>query len=239
MRIRPWKYNFSQDILNRGKGYQFAKLIKDYRETDHEIFASVQGNALYKVYIELHNEKVTYMSCTCPYAKRGAHCKHEAAVLYEAMDHRGPLEIEELSDDDIEMIMYEYEDIYEDSVDQDGYFVTEWDDDEEDNEWCFLAFDTVDFLTYEIDELLKDHLYMTAVKVIARTYEAAHQHAYHCVEGLDKVADICGELLKKIYEEAPEMKEESLKLLRKLEDEFSAYDDESSQRIRKLIDVTK
>ncbi len=51
--------------------------------TDHQIQAIVSGVDDYEVEINFHNNHITDMYCSCPYAEDGHNCKHMAAVLYK------------------------------------------------------------------------------------------------------------------------------------------------------------
>ena len=47
----------------------------------------VEGSYEYDVSIILKDGHVTQMSCDCPYAEDGSHCKHMAAVLYKISEN--------------------------------------------------------------------------------------------------------------------------------------------------------
>ncbi|MGN0804947.1 MAG: SWIM zinc finger domain-containing protein [Candidatus Coproplasma sp.] len=77
---RSWKKLFEQKIRSRGKEYSYF-CVSDYLNDENGYQATVKGTEYYKVVISSDYQN---MSCTCPYAKDGKHCKHMAAVLYYA-----------------------------------------------------------------------------------------------------------------------------------------------------------
>ena len=56
--------------------------VVNLKETDNGILAEVEGTERYDVFIELSNDTIRDMSCSCPYAESGKYCKHMAAVLF-------------------------------------------------------------------------------------------------------------------------------------------------------------
>lgn len=81
--IMRWKNLFASRILDRGYCYYEDDYIESFTYNNGEIQASVLGSDEYDVVIEIENDKITYMECTCPYAENGSKCKHMAAVLYK------------------------------------------------------------------------------------------------------------------------------------------------------------
>lgn len=77
---RSWKNLFEQKIRARGKEYAYYN-VSDYVKDENGYSATVSGSEKYQVTISADYQN---MSCTCPYAKDGKHCKHMAAVLYYA-----------------------------------------------------------------------------------------------------------------------------------------------------------
>lgn len=59
------------------------------KENKGSYAALVSGSENYSVYIGIHDGNVTRMSCGCPYATDGFHCKHMAAVLYAIWNQDG------------------------------------------------------------------------------------------------------------------------------------------------------
>ena len=84
MHITDWKENFISKMITRGRNYWRAGAVKDLHCTQEKITADVEGTRLYRVEITLADDAVATMSCTCPFAKEGANCKHMAAVLFAA-----------------------------------------------------------------------------------------------------------------------------------------------------------
>lgn len=84
MHITDWKENFISKMITRGRDYWRAGAVKNLHCTQEKITADVEGTRLYRVEITLAGDAVATMSCTCPFAKEGANCKHMAAVLFAA-----------------------------------------------------------------------------------------------------------------------------------------------------------
>lgn len=239
MRLRPWRYRFAQHSLEAGEGYFYEERVKDFEWTNDEILAHVQGSELYEVHIDLEDGKVERLRCTCPYAKKGNPCKHEVAVLFEIGKNSD--KVDELSDEDIDRIMFEYSDLYEDSVDQEDYYKSEYDyfghEDEEDNESYFLEVETIDFIENTVNDLLKDHLYKDAIKVVIRTYREAFQYTRNCYESLEEVAQKCCEFMKMIHEITPDDQKHTVKntITQLLKDSDNDWENENMERIKQRI----
>ena len=84
MHITDWKENFISKMITRGRDYWRAGAVKNLHCTQEKITADVEGTWLYRVEITLAGDAVATLSCTCPFAKEGANCKHMAAVLFAA-----------------------------------------------------------------------------------------------------------------------------------------------------------
>ena len=84
MHITDWKENFISKMITRGRNYWRAGAVKNLHCMQEKITADVEGTRLYQVEILLADDTVESMSCTCPFAKEGASCKHMAAVLFAA-----------------------------------------------------------------------------------------------------------------------------------------------------------
>lgn len=78
-----WEHLFREIILDRGYDYYLSGAIKNMKISDHQIQAIVEGSDDYEVEINFHNNHITDMYCSCPYAEDGHNCKHMAAVLYK------------------------------------------------------------------------------------------------------------------------------------------------------------
>ncbi len=79
-----WQDVFQKRILERGEDYADNGSVDILQNTHERISAIVHGSSDYKVEIILNNGIPEEMHCSCPYAEDGSHCKHMAAVLYEA-----------------------------------------------------------------------------------------------------------------------------------------------------------
>lgn len=81
-----WKDLFRTHILERGLNYYEQGTVLSLEKTENGYAAIVEGTDDYQVEIEISDDRVYNMSCTCPYAEDGNYCKHMAAVLYEIED---------------------------------------------------------------------------------------------------------------------------------------------------------
>ncbi len=81
--MKPWKDLFRTHILERGLNYYEEGYVTSLEETSTGYTAVVEGTEDYDVEIELRDDWVYDMTCTCPYAAEGNYCKHMAAVLYK------------------------------------------------------------------------------------------------------------------------------------------------------------
>ena len=92
-----WEYLFSPEILERGMNYYYSKSVKSIEKTEKGYLAKVHGTEDYTVEITMNKDSVEQMHCNCPYAKRGARCKHMAAGLFR-IKYREP-DIRETGED--------------------------------------------------------------------------------------------------------------------------------------------
>ena len=81
--MKQWKDLFRTHILERGWNYYEEGRVASLKQTPTGYTAVVEGIDDYDVEIELRDEQIYDMTCTCPYAADGNYCKHMAAVLYE------------------------------------------------------------------------------------------------------------------------------------------------------------
>ena len=81
--MKPWKNLFRTHILERGLKYYEEDCVTSLKQTMTGYTAVVEGTDDYDVEIEMRDDQVYDMACTCPYAAEGNYCKHMAAVLYE------------------------------------------------------------------------------------------------------------------------------------------------------------
>ena len=79
-----WKQLFSPTIWSRALSYFRAGKVKKIAEEEDGTFTgTVRGTRNYQVTIGIEDDKVSRMTCSCPYAEKGEPCKHEAAMLYQ------------------------------------------------------------------------------------------------------------------------------------------------------------
>lgn len=104
--MRYWKDLFQKHILQRGEDYCYDGAVVELNETESGYWAVVEGTEDYEVAIQIHNDAVLDMYCSCPYAADGHNCKHMAAVLFEiegaeasaSIENNLPEEAEQLVD---------------------------------------------------------------------------------------------------------------------------------------------
>ncbi len=77
-----WHNIFDDRILARGRDYWKDGAVHDLETDGERITALVDGTEEYEVEIELDDDSIRDLSCTCPYAEDGTPCKHMAAVLF-------------------------------------------------------------------------------------------------------------------------------------------------------------
>lgn len=78
-----WEKLFTDIILQRGYDYYCEQVVELLDVNETGVHAEVVGSDEYEVTISLVDGQVARMSCSCPYAQGGKHCKHMAAVLFE------------------------------------------------------------------------------------------------------------------------------------------------------------
>ena len=88
--MASWRKLFKPWILERGQEYYDLGQVKELVEDCNITRAEVSGSQAYRVEIQRAGERVTRMSCDCPYAAGGENCKHMAAVLM-ALDKKTAL----------------------------------------------------------------------------------------------------------------------------------------------------
>ena len=74
-----WESLFSPRILVRGMGYYESGAVTELSRTEGGYRALVEGTEDYEVEIEIKDNRILDMRCTCPYAGDGKYCKHMAA----------------------------------------------------------------------------------------------------------------------------------------------------------------
>lgn len=83
-----WKSKFRELILERGRYYYSHNRVQGLTYENGIYKARVSGEKSYHVRIEMEDDKIISMSCSCPYAASGQRCKHMAAVMY-AIEENG------------------------------------------------------------------------------------------------------------------------------------------------------
>lgn len=66
--------------------YYEDEAVHDIERTGNKITAVVDGSETYTVTLYVKADAVYNMTCTCPYAAKGEHCKHMVAVLLALED---------------------------------------------------------------------------------------------------------------------------------------------------------
>ncbi len=81
-----WRPEFNQTIRSRGMDYYRQGRVKNFMQKGSFFSAEVTGSGgrHYMTFAALSADfmRVDRLSCTCPYAAEGKHCKHEAALMY-------------------------------------------------------------------------------------------------------------------------------------------------------------
>lgn len=77
-----WESIFKKGVLERGKQYYIEGRVELLEYDNIHLEGEVLGTEFYNVQIDLNNEQILKMKCTCPYAKEHPYCKHMASVLY-------------------------------------------------------------------------------------------------------------------------------------------------------------
>ena len=72
---------FSLETLEKGKRRYEKGKVKNIHMLDNMLYGSVYGNDLYKVKMEIVDNVVKKMNCSCLEAQLGKRCRHEAAVV--------------------------------------------------------------------------------------------------------------------------------------------------------------
>lgn len=107
-----WQTRFPERILLRGYHYYLSHSVKDLKIYNNRIESYVEGSEEYKVEIDINDDKIVSMECSCPYAQDGHLCKHMAATLFEYTQDECIIDEDEYYDD------YEDRDYYDDEEDE-------------------------------------------------------------------------------------------------------------------------
>ena len=84
--VDHWKDRFALSTLKRGEAYARKGVVEGLVKSTESFSAKVQGGDTYQVTINLADNGIISMECTCPLGKAGDLCKHMAAVLFVAVD---------------------------------------------------------------------------------------------------------------------------------------------------------
>ncbi|HBN96186.1 MAG TPA: hypothetical protein DDZ66_07785 [Firmicutes bacterium] len=88
-----FEHLFRDHILQRGYSYFQDGAVHNLKRDRNQIWATVQGSEDYTVYIELKDDGIEILECSCPYFQDSHNCKHLAAVLYALDEEDGELEV--------------------------------------------------------------------------------------------------------------------------------------------------
>ncbi len=77
-----FEHLFRDHILQRGYDYFQNGAVCNLKRDTNQIWAVVQGSENYDVYVELKDDSIASLDCTCPYFQDSHNCKHLAAVFY-------------------------------------------------------------------------------------------------------------------------------------------------------------
>ena len=104
---------FDSNLLYRGQGYYNEDRILDIWYQENDVTAYIDGSEIYKVKLEIENEKIIDYFCSCPYSENGEYtCKHMAAVLYYLRDN-DVAELEKIKEEKSNQTKSELEKIYD------------------------------------------------------------------------------------------------------------------------------
>lgn len=110
-----WQTRFPERILLRGYHYYLSDSVKDLKIYNNRIESYVEGTEEYKVEIDINDDKIVSMECSCPYAQDGHLCKHMAATLFEYTQDECIIDEDEYYDD------YEHRDYYDEEDEYSTY----------------------------------------------------------------------------------------------------------------------
>lgn len=92
--MKPWKDLFQTHILESGLNYYEDGYISNLKQTPTGYLAFVEDtDDDYYVNIEMQDELVSKITCTCSSGKKGRYCEHMAATLYELEENKQNIKI--------------------------------------------------------------------------------------------------------------------------------------------------
>ena len=83
-----WKKLFSKKNLDRGYHHFLNGAVERFYVSGQTMIATVNEIEMYEVKIDLKNNIIEKMSCSCPVAEKGKNCEHMAAALYQWEKHK-------------------------------------------------------------------------------------------------------------------------------------------------------
>lgn len=123
-----WRPEFNQTIRSRGMDYYRQGKVRNLKQDGSFFSAEVTGSGgrRYMTFAYLSDDftRVERLSCTCPYAAEGKHCKHEAALMYQVENNISKMistQVKEeaiLEPDDAEPVLDE-----KDMLGGDGFYI--------------------------------------------------------------------------------------------------------------------
>lgn len=122
-----WRPEFTQTIRSRGMDYYRRDKVKNLKQDENFFSAEVSGSSgrRYMTFATLSDDftRLERLSCTCPYAEDGSHCKHEAALMYLIENNMAQMITKETAGSALN-----YEDVIEsldeqDLIGGDGFFI--------------------------------------------------------------------------------------------------------------------
>ena len=78
---------FLEHIAKRGYEYYKENKVKNITLNKNSINVQVQGNKIYDIKIEIINDNIENIKCSCEHFKEGNKCKHLAATMYYVQNH--------------------------------------------------------------------------------------------------------------------------------------------------------
>ena len=74
---------FLEHIAQRGYEYYKENKVKNIALNKNSIKGQVKGNKIYDVEIEIINDNIENIKCSCEHFKEGNKCKHLAATMQD------------------------------------------------------------------------------------------------------------------------------------------------------------
>lgn len=170
--MKYWQSKFGQVTLNRALEYAEKGRVRILNSSDNRIEAVVRGRDDYNVFINLNDNEIGSMYCSCPYFLREGNCKHIAAALYSSQDFKrddvskivSSAEMQDITDFLIRALS-ENKDLYNDFK----VFTThEIDNDYFENKLCesfASAFDVLKFIDTDLEVLIGEGEYELLFKL--------------------------------------------------------------------------